>query len=63
MSTLLNLFQRNWFLALMLTLLMASFSYGEYLETNAVPVTAVPSHFMCEHDTIGNHYICYGESK
>ena len=63
MNTLLRLFERNWFLALMLTLLMASVSYGEYLEANAVPVTAVPSHFMCEHDTIGNHYICYGDDK
>jgi len=63
MYTLLRLFKRNWFLALMLTLLMASVSYGEYLEANAVPVTAVPSHFMCEHDTIGNHYICYGDIK
>ena len=63
MNNLLRLLKRNWFLALMLSLMVASFSYGEYLEANAVPVSAVPSHFMCEHVTLGNHYICYGESK
>ena len=40
-----------------------AYAYGEHLEANAVPVSKVPSHFMCEYDTWGNQYICYGESK
>jgi hypothetical protein len=38
-----------------------AYAYGEHLEANAVSISEVPSHFICEHDTWGGHYLCYGE--
>ena len=51
------------YLTLMSFIAVSAWTYGEYLEANAILVSEVPSHFMCQYDTLANHYICYGEQR
>ena len=51
------------YLTLMSFIAVSAWAYGEYLEANAILVSEVPSHFMCQYDTLANHYICYGEQR